>query len=96
MVERVVLRVQNTLKIPGRDSVAATVEVLSGEPVVGCLLHHSGTAESWQIVGFGHAPVGPRPHRLYDLLLKPLGAIQPLPEGSLLSEQVPAPDAGPV
>lgn len=88
-MERVILRVRNIIKIPGRDSVAATVEVLSGEPVVGCLLHHSGATKPWQIVGFGYLPVGSQSQSLRDLLLRPHEATETLSEGTVLSEHTP-------
>ncbi len=90
-MEPLVLRVRNALKIPGRDSIAATVELLNGKPVIGSILQQPDTSESWQIVGFGHGPIAPS--GLYDLLLKPLGASQLPPDGSLLSERPQTPEA---
>lgn len=85
-MSQLVIRVVTAFPAPGCESVIATVEVLSGEPVVGNLLHQGDHADSWAIVGFGHTPPAYHSRGLIDLILKPASEQKDLPEGTLLVE----------
>jgi hypothetical protein len=86
-MSQLVLRVRDVLAVPGRNAVVASVEVLGGQPTVGCLLGHPDEAGDWRIVGFGDVPAASHNPALSDLLLKPVSGEQHLREGIVLAER---------
>jgi hypothetical protein len=85
MSSNLMLKVLNSLPVPGRNTVIVGVEVLHGMPGIGCILSESSKGEKWEIVGFGHTPVSYQMKGYVDLLLSPINGQLSVETNAILS-----------